>query len=162
MKLSLIFIFIISNLLAQEATKTSFINIGYDKIGQSNLLRIGYKLAFCKFEEFESNFNTLSTDINITSLNEKTYATPSLTYNFYGKFYYTGLSFSYFTADNKQDFRISPQIGITYFNIFNVGYSYYIPLNLNNEIADFGRHSFNLSISIPLYKKQKNLNDLYG
>lgn len=155
MKLTLIFIFITFNLIAQQATKTSFINIGYDKIGQSNLLRIGYKLAFCEFEEFESNFNTWSTDININSFNQKTYITPSLTYNFYGKFYYTGLSFSYFTADKKQDFRISPQIGITYFNIINLGYSYYLPLNINNEIAHIGRHSFNLSLSIPLYIKLK-------
>lgn len=153
MKLTLVFIFIISNFLSQEATKTSFLNLGYDKIGESNWIRIGYKLAFSKFEEFESNFNTLSADISITSLNEKMYLTPNLTYNFYGKFYYTGLAFSYFITENKRDFRISPQIGITYFNVFNVGYSYFFPLNPNTEIKDIGRHSLNLSISIPLFLK---------
>jgi hypothetical protein len=134
----------------QERNMTSFLNFGYDRIGSSSFIKAGYKVTFTKFGEWERNFHTLTADISLSPFDSKTFVAPSLTYNFYGLFYYTGLNASYFVGDNKQDLRIAPQIGLTYFNVLNIGYSYYIPTSSINEINVIGTHSFNISISIPV------------
>jgi hypothetical protein len=130
--------------------KSKFLNIGYDRIGQNNIIKAGYKIALTDIREFEKNFNTFSADLAYTSIENKSCYSPSLTYNFYGLFYYTGISVHYFIGNNEYEFRIAPQIGLTYFNVLNLGYSFYLPLNNENEIKNIGRHSFNISISIPI------------
>lgn len=133
-----------------QSPKATFINIGYDRIGQNNFIKGGYKIALTDFGEFEKNFSTFSADLAYSFIENKSCYSPSLTYNFYGLFYFAGISTNYFIRNNEQEFRITPQIGLTYFNVLNLGYSYYLPLNLENEIKDIGRHSFNISISIPI------------
>ena len=86
----------------------------------------------------------------MSRINERQYWATSMTYDFYGIFYYTGANITCFIGDNKQDFRLVPKIGLSWFNLLNVGYSYYIPIIHSNEIRMIGRHSFNLSISWPI------------
>ena len=107
-------------------------------------------MTFTKFGEWERNFHALTADISLSPFDSKTFVAPSLTYNFYGLFYYVGLNASYFVGDNKHDLRIAPQIGLTYFNMLNIGYSYYIPTSSINEIKVIGKHLFNISLSIPV------------
>jgi hypothetical protein len=130
--------------------KSKFLNIGYDRIGQNNFIKVGYKIALTNFGEIEKNFHAFSTDLAYSSVDNKSCYSPSLTYNFYGLFYYTGISANYFIRNNEQDFRFAPQIGLTYFNVLNLGYSFYLPFNTENEIKNIERHSFNISVSIPI------------
>lgn len=149
-KILTLFCFLMLDIYAQNKKSTAFINLGYDRVGSTNFVKAGYKLAFTPFYEFESNFNTLTVDISLSPFDSKMYFKPSLTYNFYGLFYFFDLNSCYIIGDNKADLRIAPQIGLTYFNVLNIGYSYFIPINSSNEIVTIGKSSLNFTINIPL------------
>lgn len=140
-----------------ESKRTHFINVGYDKTDDSKFFSGGYKLAFTEFGHFASNFSAITYDMKLSLSNNQTLIAPSLTYNFYGIFYFVGINTTYFFGACQNDFRIAPQVGITYYNVLNFGYAYYLPVSLNNEISLVGRNSFFMTLSWPISREnQKN------
>lgn len=136
--------------LSLAFTKVSygqFINLGYDRIGTANFVKAGYKVLL---SDDYYKFSALTVDIGFADFDNNSFIAPSLTYNYYHMFYYVGLSATDFMGNGKQDIRIAPQIGLTCFNLVNLGYTYYIPLSDNNEIKTLLKHGLIFSVSWPL------------
>ena len=134
----------------QSLNRTHFINLGYDQIKPYSFFKIGYKVGFTEFKEFAHNFSAVTADFGLGKIGDKYIYAPSLTYNFYGAFYFVGLNSTYFFYDSKREFTIAPQIGLTYFNVINIGYSYILSPFTSEKSIPFRNKCFIVSLSIPI------------